>query len=96
MEICGNRAPVTAGEGSKTFDIVGFSDAPEQQNPAAALVRYLLQLFLMLQRNLGFFQIGPDPEAKIRSLNGGDATVQSANCKRFTPQTLLCLCEFEV
>jgi hypothetical protein len=33
MEICGNRAPVTAGEGSKTFDIVGFSDAPEQQNP---------------------------------------------------------------
>jgi len=30
MEICGNRAPVTAGEGSKTFDIVGFSGATEE------------------------------------------------------------------
>ena len=75
MEIYGNPAPVTAGEGSKTSDIVGFSDALEEQNPPAALVRYLLQLFLMLQRNLGFFQVGPDPEAKIRSLDGGDAPV---------------------
>ena len=75
MEIYGNRAPVTAGESSKTSDIVGFSDAPEEQKPSGSLLRYLLQLFLMLQRNLGFFQIGPDPEAKIRSLDGGDAPV---------------------
>jgi hypothetical protein len=35
MEIYGNRAPVTAGESSKTSDIVGFSDAPEEQPLAA-------------------------------------------------------------
>ena len=50
----------------------------------------------MLQRNLGFLKIGADPEAKIGSLDGGDATIQSANCKRLAPQTLLRLCEFEV
>jgi hypothetical protein len=87
MEIYGNRAPVTAGGGSKTYDIVGFSDALEEQNPPAALVRYLLQLFLMLQRNLGFLQVGADSETKIGSLDSGDATVQSANCEGFAPQT---------
>jgi hypothetical protein len=29
IEIYGNQRPVTAGGGSKTFDIVGFSGAPE-------------------------------------------------------------------
>lgn len=36
MEIYGNECPVTAGEGSKTFDIVGFSGAPEEQASQAA------------------------------------------------------------
>jgi hypothetical protein len=30
MGICGNRGPVTARGGSKTFDIVGFSGATEE------------------------------------------------------------------